>query len=60
MHKFQFILDDITNVYKNSNFAIIIDEAIPVRNGSLSAKMNIVLSGNVYNEMIHLKIKLIV
>ena len=23
---------------------------IPVKNGSLSAKMNIVLSGNVYNE----------
>lgn len=31
MHKFQFILDDITNVHKNRKFAIIIDEAaIPV------------------------------
>lgn len=50
VHKFQFILDDITNVYKNSNFAIIIDEAHSSQNGSLSAKMNIVLSGNVYNE----------
>lgn len=50
VHKFQFILDDITNVHKNSKFAIIIDEAHSSQNGSLSAKMNIVLSGNVYNE----------
>lgn len=50
VHKFQFILDDITNIHKNSKFAIIIDEAHSSQNGSLSAKMNIVLSGNVYNE----------
>lgn len=49
VHKFQFILGDITDVYKNKKFAIIIDEAHSSQNGSLSAKMNIVLSGNVYN-----------
>lgn len=50
VHKFQFILGDITDVYKNKKFAIIIDEAHSSQNGSLSAKMNIVLSGNVYND----------
>lgn len=50
VHKFQFILGDITDVYKNKKFAIIIDEAHSSQNGSLSAKMNIVLSGNVYDE----------
>lgn len=50
VHKFQFILEDITDVHKNSKFAIIIDEAHSSQNGSLSAKMNIVLSGNVYND----------
>lgn len=50
VHKFQFILGDITDVYKNRKFAIIIDEAHSSQNGSLSAKMNIVLSGNVYND----------
>ncbi len=49
VHKFQFILGDITDVYKNKKFAIIIDEAHSSQNGSLSAKMNIVLSGNIYN-----------
>lgn len=47
VHKFQFILEDISDVYKNNNFAILIDEAHSSQNGSLSAKMNIVLSGNV-------------
>lgn len=47
VHKFQFILDDISDVYKNENFAILIDEAHSSQNGSLSAKMNIVLSGNI-------------
>lgn len=50
VHKFQFILNDITDVHKNKKFAIIIDEAHSSQNGSLSAKMNIVLSGNVYND----------
>jgi len=50
VHKFQFILDDISDVYKNKNFAILIDEAHSSQNGSLSAKMNMVLSGNVYDD----------
>lgn len=50
VHKFQFILDEITNVQKDSKFAIVIDEAHSSQNGSLSAKMNIVLSGNTYND----------
>lgn len=47
VHKFQFILADISDVYKDRNFAILIDEAHSSQNGSLSAKMNMVLSGNV-------------
>lgn len=50
VHKFQFILNDISDAYKHKKFAIIIDEAHSSQNGSLSAKMNIVLSGNVYND----------
>lgn len=50
VHKFQFILDDIKNVHKDSKFAIVIDEAHSSQNGSLSAKMNIVLSGNAYDD----------
>ena len=47
VHKFQFILDDISTQYKNKSFAILIDEAHSSQNGSLSAKMNMVLSGSV-------------
>ena len=50
VHKFQFILEDISTQYKNRNFAILIDEAHSSQNGSLSAKMNMVLSGNVYDD----------
>lgn len=50
VHKFQFILSDISDVYKDRNFAILIDEAHSSQNGSLSAKMNMVLSGNVYDD----------
>ena len=50
VHKFQFILNDISDAYKHKKFAIIIDEAHSSQNGSLFAKMNIVLSGNVYND----------
>lgn len=50
VHKFQFILDAISADYKNKNFAIIIDEAHSSQNGSLAAKMNIVVSGNVYDD----------
>ena len=50
VHKFQFILDDIGEVHKDKNFAILIDEAHSSQNGSLSAKMNMVLSGSVYED----------
>lgn len=50
VHKFQFILNDISTAYKNRTFAIIIDEAHSSQNGSLAAKMNIVISGNVYTD----------
>lgn len=50
VHKFQFILDDISTQYRNKHFAILIDEAHSSQNGSLSAKMNMVLSGNIYED----------
>ena len=50
VHKFQFILDDIGEVHKDKSFAILIDEAHSSQNGSLSAKMNMVLSGSVYDD----------
>lgn len=50
VHKFQFILADISDIYKDKNFAILIDEAHSSQNGSLSAKMNMVLSGSVYED----------
>ncbi|MBS3937627.1 MAG: type I restriction endonuclease subunit R [Peptococcaceae bacterium] len=46
VHKFQFILDDISSFHQDKNFAIVIDEAHSSQSGSLSAKMNIALSGN--------------
>ena len=45
VHKFPYILDEIGTAHKNSAFAIIIDEAHSSQSGSLSAKMNIALSG---------------
>ena len=47
VHKFPYILEAIGNDLKNKRFGIIIDEAHSSQNGSLSAKMNIALSGNV-------------
>lgn len=58
VHKFQFILQDIGTVHKDKNFAILIDEAHSSQNGSLSAKMNMVLSGNVYEDEEDLEDKL--
>ena len=46
VHKFPFILDAIGTQLKDSRFAIIIDEAHSSQNGSMSAKMNIGVSGN--------------
>lgn len=45
--KFPEILQDISTENKDKNFAIIIDEAHSSQSGSLSAKMNIALSGNI-------------
>ena len=50
VHKFQFIIDAITDEHKGKKFAIIIDEAHSSQNGSLAAKMNIVISGNTYDD----------
>lgn len=46
VHKFPFILDAIGTEMKHKRFGIIIDEAHSSQNGSMSAKMNIALSGN--------------
>lgn len=46
VHKFPYILDAVGKELKNKHFGIIIDEAHSSQNGSLSAKMNIALSGN--------------
>lgn len=46
VHKFPFILDAIGGQLKDRKFAIIIDEAHSSQNGSMSAKMNIGVSGN--------------
>lgn len=50
VHKFPYILESIGTENKDKNFAIIIDEAHSSQNGSLSAKMNIALSGNVSDD----------
>ena len=46
VHKFPYILDAVGTELKHKRFGIIIDEAHSSQNGSLSAKMNIALSGN--------------
>ena len=46
IHKFQFILDAIGGSLADLNFAIIIDEAHSSQSGSMSADMNLVVSGN--------------
>lgn len=50
IHKFQFILDVIGGSLGNLNFAIIIDEAHSSQSGSMSADMNLVVSGNTEGE----------
>jgi type I restriction enzyme R subunit len=47
VHKFQYILDDISSFHSGQRFAIIIDEAHSSQSGRLSANMNIALSGTV-------------
>ena len=50
IHKFQFILDAIGGSLGDLNFAIIIDEAHSSQSGSMSADMNLVVSGNTEGE----------
>lgn len=45
IQKFSHILDDLGTSHKGNTFAILIDEAHSSQSGSLSAKMNMALSG---------------
>ncbi len=58
VHKFPFILEAIGSKLKHKHFGIIIDEAHSSQNGSMSAKMNIALSGNADSEAEDLEDKL--
>ena len=58
VHKFPYILDTIGTELRNRRFGIIIDEAHSSQNGSMSAKMNIALSGNAGGEDIDLEDRL--
>lgn len=51
VHKFQYILEAIGSELRNKRFGIIIDEAHSSQNGSLSAMMNITLSGTVTKDI---------
>ena len=59
VHKFPYILEAIGGELKHKRFGIIIDEAHSSQNGSLSAKMNIALSGSVGEEEMDLEDKLL-
>lgn len=50
VHKFPYILDEIGTDHKGSKFALIIDEAHSSQSGSMSAKMNMALSGEYTND----------
>lgn len=58
VHKFPFILETIGAEMKHKRFGIIIDEAHSSQNGSMSAKMNIALSGNAGEEGMDLEDRL--
>lgn len=58
VHKFPFILETIGSEMKHKRFGIIIDEAHSSQNGSMSAKMNIALSGNAGEEGMDLEDRL--
>lgn len=58
VHKFPFILETIGSEMKHKRFGIIIDEAHSSQNGSMSAKMNIALSGNTGEDSMDLEDKL--
>jgi type I restriction enzyme R subunit len=50
IHKFPYIFDDMGIAHKSRRFAIIIDEAHSSQSGSMSAKMNAVLSTAVFSD----------
>jgi type I restriction enzyme R subunit len=50
VHKFPYILDEIGTAHKGNKFAILIDEAHSSQSGSMSAKMNMALSGEYTND----------
>ena len=58
VHKFPYILEAIGGELKHKRFGIIIDEAHSSQNGSLSAKMNIALSGNAGDDTMDLEDRL--
>ena len=58
VHKFPFIFETIGSEMKHKRFGIIIDEAHSSQNGSMSAKMNIALSGNTGEDSMDLEDKL--
>ena len=58
VHKFPYILQAIGTTLRDKRFGIIIDEAHSSQNGSLSAKMNMALSGNTGGEEEDLEDKL--
>ncbi len=58
VHKFPHILDTIGGELKHKRFGIIIDEAHSSQNGSLSAKMNIAISGNAGDDSMDLEDRL--
>ena len=58
VHKFPFILETIGSELKHKRFGIKIDEAHSSQNGSMSAKMNIALSGNAGEDSMDLEDKL--
>ena len=58
VHKFPYILEAIGTELKHKRFGIIIDEAHSSQNGSLSAKMNIALSGNAGDDEMDLEDRL--
>ena len=58
VHKFPYILEAIGGELKHKRFGIIIDEAHSSQNGSLSAKMNIALSGNAGDDEMDLEDRL--
>jgi len=50
VHKFGYIFNEISNEHRKNNFAIIIDEAHSSQSGDMSAKMNMALSENYYQD----------